>query len=270
MRVACWQASSPDGGPPEAVLTKLASTAGRAAEMGVELLVAPELTITGYPIDADYAWDGIDESAEIVAGIAKSAGLAVCYGLPTRDGTAVYNEARIVDGDGRELTTYRKTHLFREFDLPVFTPGDGLIAQTELGGTTVGLAICYDVEFPELVRAHALAGTELLVVPTALMSPAEFVASTLVPARAFESQLYIAYVNWCGRAGEHHYCGMTRIVDPHGRLTAAATTTDDELVVAELRPAEVLAARDATTYLRDLRPELYAGASGAEGHGMPQ
>ncbi|MFS8522565.1 MAG: nitrilase-related carbon-nitrogen hydrolase, partial [Micromonosporaceae bacterium] len=62
--------------------------------------------------------------------------------------------------------------------------------EAELDGLTVGLVVCYDVEFPENVRAHALAGTDLLVVPTALMHPYQFVAEALVPVRAFESQMY--------------------------------------------------------------------------------
>ncbi|MGV7591986.1 nitrilase-related carbon-nitrogen hydrolase, partial [Mycobacterium kansasii] len=77
--------------------------------------------------------------------------------------------------------------------------GDELPVTFPLGGLTCGLLICYDVEFPEAVRAHAEAGTDLLLIPTGLMEPFGRIAEQVVPVRAFESQLYIAYTNHCGR-----------------------------------------------------------------------
>ena len=71
----------------------------------------------------------------------------------------------------------------------------------EIGGLKAALLICYDVEFPESVRALALAGAELVIVPTALMQPFDVVAKTIVPARAYENQLFVAYANRCGSGG---------------------------------------------------------------------
>ncbi|CAM5716447.1 Carbon-nitrogen hydrolase OS=Streptomyces alboniger OX=132473 GN=CP975_05405 PE=3 SV=1 [Streptomyces alboniger] len=86
--------------------------------------------------------------------------------------------------------------------------------------------ICYDVEFPENVRAHALAGTDLLLVPTAQMHPFQFVAESVVPVRAFENQMYVAYVNRVGQEGEFEFVGLSTLAGPDGvaRTRPAART----------------------------------------------
>ena len=78
-------------------------------------------------------------------------------------------------------------------------------------------AICYDVEFPEAVRALALAGAELIAVPTALIRPFDIVARAIVPARAFENQVYVAYAGMCGSEAGLGYCGLSCIVGPDGQ-----------------------------------------------------
>jgi predicted amidohydrolase len=76
-------------------------------------------------------------------------------------------------------------------------PSDSII---EYGGLRIGILICYDVEFPENVRRLALAGAHLIAVPTALPATdqAGLIARKMVPVRAFENQLFIAYANHCG------------------------------------------------------------------------
>lgn len=260
MRIACWQAAC---GSPDArhLLERLRAVARRAAEAGAELLVAPEMTIGGYPLRAA----AVAEASEPVDGplctevsaVAREFGIAVAHGWPEDDGTALYNAARLVSAEGTTLAAYRKAHLFGEVDRSRFSPGDHGVVQARLGELTIGLLVCYDVEFPEPVRAHALAGTDLLVVPTALMRPWELVARTLVPARAFESQLYVAYTNWVGEQHDLDFCGLTTVAAPDGGRTVLEETVEG-LLVAEVDPAVVARARAATPYLRDRRPHLYA------------
>ncbi|EWC64003.1 5-aminopentanamidase [Actinokineospora spheciospongiae] len=253
MRIACWQAESPRRDGP-GLLERIARAAADARAAGAELLVTPEMSTVGYPVRGDVA----EDPTAAVAGIAADTGVAIVFGWPRRAHDGVRNAATLVSGTGEVLATYDKAHLYGSVDRSVFTAGGEPVVRAELGGLSVGLLVCYDVEFPEAVRAHALAGTELLVVPTALMRPWEFVAEVLVPARAFESQLHIAYTNWVGARGGLDFCGLTRVVGPHGRVTAGAGGAE-ELVVADVDPAELAAARATTPYLRDRRPELYRG-----------
>ncbi|GGY68244.1 MULTISPECIES: carbon-nitrogen hydrolase family protein [Streptomyces] len=241
-------------------LTALDEAAGRAAATGAGLIVCPELFLTGYAIGDDVAKlaepaDG--PSARAIADIAVRHGLAVVYGYPERDGDVVYNAAQLIGLDGTRLANYRKTHLFGAFEQDAFTPGDQTVVQAELNGLRVGMMICYDVEFPENVRAHALAGTDLLLVPTAQMHPFQFVAESVVPVRAFENQLYVAYVNRTGPEGEFEFVGLSCLAGPDGAARARAGR-GTELVVGDVDPEFLAASRANNPYLRDRRPGLYS------------
>ncbi|MEU6052730.1 carbon-nitrogen hydrolase family protein [Streptomyces xanthochromogenes] len=241
-------------------LTALDEAAGRAAATGAGLIVCPELFLTGYAIGDDVAKlaepaDG--PSARAIADIAVRHGLAVVYGYPERDGDVVYNAAQLIGPDGTRLANYRKTHLFGAFEQDAFTPGDQPVVQAELNGLRVGMMICYDVEFPENVRAHALAGTDLLLVPTAQMHPFQFVAESVVPVRAFENQLYVAYVNRTGPEGEFEFVGLSCLAGPDGAARARAGR-GTELVVGDVDPEFLAASRANNPYLRDRRPGLYS------------
>ncbi|AXG82170.1 carbon-nitrogen hydrolase family protein [Streptomyces paludis] len=259
MKIACWQAASPvSDDNPDTMLARLSDHARRAGEQGAELLVTPELFATGYPLSGRQEdIGGIGRSfGGRVEEIAARTGVAIVYGWPETSGDALHNSADLVTPTGGTRATYRKTHLYGQ-ERAGFTPGEIPVVQTEVGGITVGLAICYDVEFPEVVRRHALAGTELLAVPTALLRPWTFVAETLVPARAFESQLFIAYANWAGVHRGLRYAGLSRVADPYGRVRTAGPD-DEELLVTEIRLDTLTRARATTRYLHDRRPELYA------------
>ncbi|MEU3979856.1 carbon-nitrogen hydrolase family protein [Streptomyces sp. NPDC026672] len=257
MRTALLQ-SSGRGGVVEN-LAVLDEAAGRAAAAGAALLAAPEMYLTGYAIGdgvARLAEPADGASADAVAELARRHGLAIAYGYPERDGDTVFNSAQLISADGTRLANHRKTHLFGDYERDRFTPGDGPVVQAEVDGLTVGLLICYDVEFPENVRAHALAGTDLLVVPTAQMHPFQFVAESMIPVRAFENQMYVAYVNRVGREGEFEFVGLSTLAGPDGVARTRAGRTE-QLVCADADPAFLAASREANPYLKDRRPGLY-------------
>ncbi|MCS0639739.1 carbon-nitrogen hydrolase family protein [Streptomyces sp. LP05-1] len=259
LRTALLQSSGRPGDV-AANLAALDEAAGRAAATGAGLLVVPEMFLTGYAIGdgvARLAEPADGPSAEAVAALAVRHGLGIAYGYPERDGDRVYNSAQLIGPDGTRLANYRKTHLFGGFELGAFTPGDQPVVQAELGGLRVGLIICYDVEFPENVRAHALAGTDLLLVPTALMHPAEIVAESVVPVRAFESQLYIAYANRIGQEGEFEFVGRSVLAGPDGAARARAGR-GEELITGDADPELLTGSRRENPYLADRRPGLYA------------
>ncbi|MFI7405837.1 carbon-nitrogen hydrolase family protein [Streptomyces sp. NPDC049541] len=258
MRTALLQSSGRPGSVGEN-LKVLDAAAGRAAAAGALLLAAPEMFLTGYAIGDDIgrlAEPADGESADAIADIAGRHGLAIAYGYPERDGETVFNSAQMISAEGIRLANYRKTHLFGCFERDHFTPGEQPVVQAELGGLTVGLMICYDVEFPENVRAHALAGTDLLVVPTAQMHPFQFVAESMIPVRAWENQLYLAYVNRVGQEGEFDFVGLSALAGPDG-VARARAGRGEELVFADADPAFLAASREANPYLNDRRPGLY-------------
>ncbi|MER5770923.1 carbon-nitrogen hydrolase family protein [Streptomyces sp. NPDC001985] len=259
LRTALLQSSGRPGSV-DGNLRMLGDAAARAAAGGAKLLVTPEMALTGYaigdqvPVLAEAA-DG--PAAGAVAAIAARHGLAIAYGYPERAGERVFNSVQLIGPAGERLANYRKTHLFGCFERKWFTPGEQPVVQAELGGVRVGMLICYDVEFPENVRAHALAGTDLLLVPTAQMHPFQFVAESLVPVRAFESQMYIAYVNRTGPEGEFEFVGLSCLAGPDG-LARTRAGRGEELAFGEVDPGFLTASRESNPYLRDRRPDLYA------------
>ncbi|MFI0983172.1 carbon-nitrogen hydrolase family protein [Streptomyces sp. NPDC021093] len=262
LRIALLQSSGRPGSV-AANLTVLDEAAGRAAAAGAALLVTSEMFLTGYAIGEGVhrlAESADGDGADAVADIAARHGLGIVYGYPERDGAQVFNSVQLIDAAGARLANYRKTHLFGGFEQEAFVPGQQPVVQAELGGLRVGLMICYDVEFPENVRAHALAGTDLLLVPTAQMHPFQFVAESLVPVRAFESQMYIAYVNRTGPEGEgadaFEFVGLSCLASPDG-ATRVRGGQGEELLVGEVDPALLSASRETNPYLRDRRPGLY-------------
>ncbi len=245
-------------------LAVMAQAARLAAAQGAGLLVLPELFLTGYNIGAaalqaaGEAKDG--PSAHEAASIARGSGLALLYGYPERgaDGQ-LYNSALLVGPDGATLANYRKTHLFGDMERAVFTPGHEPFVLAELGGLRVGILICYDVEFPEMVRGLALRGADLVAVPTALMRPYDFVPQVMVRSRAFENQVFLIYANRCGEEGALTYVGESCIVAPDGVVLARADA-GEALLVAELDAAAMRQSRVLNTYLRDRQPQHYDGA----------
>ncbi|MHC3428308.1 carbon-nitrogen hydrolase family protein [Streptomyces sp. DT18] len=274
LRLALAQSSGTPGDV-RANLDALDALAARAASSGAHLLVAPELFLSGYapehrspdagvagsrsepdaPPLAALALEEAEAAAELGA-LARRHGLAVLAGYPERAGSATYNSALLVGPDGAPLAAYRKTHLYGPYERAVFTAGDRAVVQAELRGVRLGVLICYDVEFPENVRAHADAGTEVLLVPTALLAPYDFVARSLVPVRAFESQLHIAYVNRTGPEGGFDFVGLSCLVAPDGTAPARAGASP-ELLLAEADPALLATSRAANPYLADRRTDLY-------------
>ncbi|MFK3771777.1 carbon-nitrogen hydrolase family protein [Pseudomonas sp. NPDC089406] len=260
MRIALYQGTP---GPLDVPgnLERLQRQAELAASRGAQLLVCPEMFLSGYNIGLEQAGrlaEACDGPAAMrVVQIAQAQRIAIAYGYPERgDDGALYNSVQLIDAHGRSLCNYRKTHLFGELDRTMFSPGADHFPVVELDGWKVGLLICYDIEFPENARRLALAGAELILVPTANMTPYDFVCQVTVRSRAQENQCYLVYANYCASEGDIHYCGQSSIVGPDGSLLAMAGREECQLL-ADLEHEQVLKGRLAFPYLADLRRDLH-------------
>ena len=127
----------------------------------------------------------------------------------------------------------------------------------ELDGVRVGVLVCYDIEFPEPARQLALAGADLIAVPTALMEPSEWIAQTLVPARAAENQVFVAYCNRVGVEGDLTYVGRSSVSGPAGGTPTFGPRGEELLLYADVDPAASDDAKGRHDYLRDRRPDVY-------------
>ncbi|MCD5995289.1 carbon-nitrogen hydrolase family protein [Pseudomonas sp. CDFA 602] len=264
MRVALYQC------PPlplniSANLTRLEQQARAAAGQGAQLLVCPEMFLTGYNIGAqavdELAQPCDGDAATRIADIAQANRIAILYGYPERGADQqVYNSVQLIDAQGERLCNYRKTHLFGTLDNSLFSAGEDAFPVVELNGWRLGLLICYDVEFPENTRRLALAGAELILVPTANMAPYDFVCEVTVRARAFENHCYVVYANYCGSEGDIRYCGLSSICAPDGSRPALAGD-EETLLFSTLDKSLYEQATSVNNYLTDRRPGLYSHLS---------
>jgi predicted amidohydrolase len=225
------------------------------AEQGADVLVVPEMFTTGYDITREdthrLAEPSDGPTAEQIAALTMRTGVAVAYGYPERDADGtVYNAAQLI-ADGEVVVRHRKMHLFADLDRTRFAAGDAPPAVTDFRGRRVALLICYDVEFPESVRAAAVRGADVVLVPTANMVGYEIVSRILVPARAYENGVHVAYANYCGSEGDQHYAGLSVICGPDG-VAHMLPAADEDLLVAEVRNVEGL-----PPYLADRRADLF-------------
>lgn len=240
-------------------LNAIGRAARSAAAAGADILVTPELSSTGYNVGQrmiEFAQPSTGETCRRVCEMARGYGIAIVCGYPESDAGAVYNSTMVVGADGHSLAHYRKTHLYGDYERSVFAPGQDLVTQFDFKGVRCGVITCYDVEFPETVRAHADAGTQWLLVPTGLMRPFEHVALHIVPARAYESQVFITYVNRCGSEHGLEFCGLSCAIAPDGGEMVRAGAHED-LLIADIDTTVLDRSRAVNTHLSDRRRDLY-------------
>lgn len=227
---------------------------------GADLIIFPEMALSGYNIGADRIWQlAQSRNGAMVQGLQNMAArhdIGVLCGFPEADGEQVFNSAAFIDSSGAVLTVCRKAHLFGDVDRAAFSAADTLCPLVQFGDWSIGLAICYDVEFPELVRAYALAGADAVLVPTANMLPYIGVATRVVPARAEENEIYVAYANRVGVEGMFEYCGLSCITGPDG-IDLARAGGGEELIFADLSKDHLSQVRKSLSHLNDRREDLY-------------
>lgn len=258
LRVAVWQAASTRSNV-EANVRRLDQTAGKAKAEGVDLLITPEMYMTGYNIGEGIERLAARQPLSEVAAVAKKHGLAIVAGGPEQLGNGrVANSAWFVDDQGDVLAKHRKIQLFGDLDRQAFIPGDEAATLVTYRGVNIALLICFDVEYPEATRKAALAGADLIAVPTAQMEPFSFVNEHMIRVRAWENSVHVAYANQFGPDGDYQYVGLSVIADPFGRHLAQAPSFGEVIVNATVDLSQNTVARRQNPYLAEVRQELFS------------
>jgi (R)-amidase len=225
--------------------------------VGTKLIVFPETTLSGFPTRdniADVAQTLDGPALTAVRNAAREKGVAVAVGLAERDGSQFYNTTVLVDERGEIALRYRKTHLWAS-DVGVFTPGDRF-ETCMWNGLTVGLLICYDIEFPESARAVAALDADLLIVTNGNMDPFGPVHRRAIQARAMENQMFALMVNRCGSGDDNlTFPGLSALVDPFGEIVLELRG-DETVTTADIDLKRLEASREHYNYLHDARVPL--------------
>lgn len=240
----------------------------QAAEAGADLAVLPEMFFCPYAAEAfpRYAETAEGPAAAAMADWAVRFGVTVVGGsLPERDGERLYNTCFVFGPDGRRLARYRKAHLFdvdladgtsfRESD--TFSPGDE-ICVFDAAGCRIGLAICFDLRFPELIRAMAVRGAELILAPSQFtMRTGALHWEKILTMRALDNEVFVAGVCTARNPQSGYTCwGHSLLVSPFGTVLADCGTEEGRRIV-EIDLDEVAAVRRQLPTFLHLRRDLY-------------
>ena len=240
-----------------------------AAAMGAAYVQTPEMTGLIQKnrtalLDAIFAEDD-DPIVATAASLASELGIWLHVGstpIDRGDGK-VANRAFLFGPGGRKLVSYDKIHMF-DVDLDngeswresaIYEPGDRAVT-IDIEGARLGLAICYDVRFPDIFRRQALSGAEILTVPAAFTrQTGEAHWHILLRARAIENG---AFVIAAAQGGTHadgrETYGHSLVIDPWGRILAEKDDDEPGVIVADLDIGAVIEARQKIPNLRNIRP----------------
>ncbi|MEM2971589.1 MAG: carbon-nitrogen hydrolase family protein [Candidatus Bathyarchaeia archaeon] len=245
-------------------IKKMEETVAKAKKQGANLVIFPELSLTGYVVR-----DQICQIAEPIPGtstkaienIAKKSKVHIIFGMPElseKTKATIYNTAVLVGPEGF-IGKYRKIHLpthsvFEE--KRYFRQGYGAaVFDTEIG--RIGLIICYDIFFPEISRLARLKGAQLITCISASPAIRRTFFEVLTVARAIENAVFLAYVNLVGIEDGLQFWGGSRLIGPNGKILAQAKYDEEDLVTCDVNYGDIKAMETFVPTLKDLRPELF-------------
>lgn len=243
-----------------------------AANAGAELVIFPELSFTSfYPqipasereeTPLDLADPIPSPTTGTVADIAEQYGVVVVFNMLERDGDQTFNTSLVVDADGTVLGGTRMMHIpeFENFhEQGYYVPGDTGAPVYDTAVGRLGVATCYDRHYPEYMRALALQGAELVVIPQAgvVGEWPEGMFEAEVRAASFQHGYFTALANRVGQEGEMAFSGGSFVAAPSGRLVAEAPTGESILLLASVDLDRCQDAPARTLFLEDRRPDQY-------------
>jgi len=219
----------------------------------LDLIVCPELFLSGYG-----SFDKIKECCEASNGeyakqislLAKKYSTAIVYGYPEIDSDNLFNSAQYFDNQGLSVANHRKKMLPPTADeSKIFKPGSKS-SIIMVNGIKSAIVICYELEFPEIIRKLALQGVELIIAPTGQSSNWPAAALYNCRTRAFENGIYVIYANSTGNLNSINFMGESKIIGPDGLDIVNAGTTE-KVIMGEINTDEISSVRSKLPYLDD-------------------
>lgn len=247
-------------GDPEVNFERAANWVEEAAARGSQLVLFPELWSSGYALED---WESL--SSELDTGIfarisqlARQHKVAVAGSLLEKRNGKAYNTFALYGPGGERQASYSKVHLFRLMEEDRWLAAGDRLALVEAGWGLTGLAICYDLRFPEMFRRYALDGARLILLPAEW--PARRIAhwQTLLRARAIENQVFVAAVNRVGESRGENFGGLSAVLDPWGDPVVEGGNRE-ALLTAEIDLEQVDEVRRRIPVFEDRRPDVYIG-----------
>jgi predicted amidohydrolase len=224
-----------------------------AKETDVDLLIFPEMTLTGFTMNSDEFAEGLQgESFKFFSELAISKKTHIFAGVIVKGKRKSFNTLIHIKPDGKLLKLYRKIHPFSYSNEDQFFDPGSKPARTKVKNWQVGLSICYDLRFPELYRKYGKKRTHLIVNIANWPDTRIEHWRTLLKARAIENQCFVAGVNRVGKDPKLNYTGFSCVYNPMGK-EIVAVENEERLIAIEINKSEVEKVRSKLPFLEDMK-----------------
>lgn len=246
-------------GQPSKNLERASQMIAQAAKEHSTCILFPELWTSGYDFEnrflhAQSNVSILDNLAELAQTYQISIGGSY---LEVQGGNVLFNTHTWLVPDQPSSIKYQKIHLFRLMDEDKWLqPGNQLVC-TDFQWGKAGLAVCYDLRFPEIFRKYALQDARLVFIPAEWPAARVSHWNTLLRARAIENQMFVVGVNCVGKIGNETFGGSSTIISPWGESIAEANSQDEQLITAEIDLDQVEEFRKKIPVFEDRRPDIY-------------
>ncbi|SFA43892.1 Predicted amidohydrolase [Anoxybacillus pushchinoensis] len=225
----------------------------------VDVVVLPELWTTGYDLArlGDIADENGEDAKTFLSSLARAYNVHIVGGsVAKKTERQITNTMYIVDRNGDVVCEYSKLHLFKLMDEHKHLQAGETTGIFSLDGVTGAGVICYDIRFPEWIRAHVLHGAEVLFVVAEWPLVRLHHWRTLLMARAIENQCYVVACNRAGKDPNNEFAGHSLIIDPWGNILAEGDE-QETVIVANIDINEVQDVRARIPIFSDRRPDVY-------------
>lgn len=232
----------------------------KVASEGAELVVLPEMWNTAYALTKLEQLADIEgnQTKKFLSELARTHHVHIVGGsVSTKKGSNFYNTMYVYSNEGNLVAEYDKAHLFRLMDEHLYLQAGNQENVFSLGSIQAGGVICYDLRFPEWLRAHALAGAKVLFVPAQWPKARIDHWKILLQARAIENQCFVIAVNRTGVDPNNQFNGQSMIIAPWGKVLWTGAEEEGYAVI-DVDFSEVEEVRTRIPVYEDRRPSLYS------------
>jgi len=265
LRMACLQIDSAQKDI-AGNLKKIIERIDGAARQKANLMVACELALSAFLLSRDeyvsVAQTIPGPATETVGAAARKANAYVVFGLPEKDGGDIFNAVAVLGPNGGLVAKYRKAHLWLTENQTFARGNDLCIFDTEFG--KIGASICYDIMYPELIRAIAAKGAGVITHSTGMVTTEDCdkfawdagFYNSFVRTRAWENQVYIPSCNRCGNDLFLYFLANSCVAAPWGEIVGKLGHAEGTLF-ADTDFARLEEWKKIAPYWDDRRPDLY-------------
>ena len=221
----------------------------------LDLIVVPELFLSGYGNDKiikKLKETKSGPSSKIIANICKTYSTSILYGYPEKYKNKLFNSAQFINHKGEMLANHRKSMLPLTSKENVLFDKGKKETLLKYKGLKIGMVICYELEFPELIRKLALKGAQIILAPTAQSIYWPAASRYIARSRAFENSVYVVYTNFTGKMNGIQFLGESKIIGPDG-LDICNAKHQEKLITGVIDTKNIMKVRKKMPYLKDIQ-----------------